>query len=357
LLALSGLAVSDLLLFLVVAGGLIFGHELGHFLVAQWRGVQIEEFGIGFPPRLATLFYWHGTRISLNFIPFGAFVRPAGEDDPSVPGGLSASSKTTRTLVLLAGPATNILLGFLAFSAAFRFAAPDPDRVLITDVATNSPAAEAGILPGDIVLRVDDQPITSFESMQNAILSRLDMPVAITVERNGQTTTVQLVPRSDPPEGQGAIGVFLGYPTKPVSLPHAVSLGGQAIAFQIIETFRLPARLLHGQVAPDQARLSGLKGMYDMLAWASGIDQSTRRPFVTLQLVGVISVGLAIANLLPIPALDGGRLMFVVYEAIFRRRIAPRHEGLAHAIGFTLLLVLMVYVTIQDFVNPIALPR
>ncbi len=353
----SGFGVNDVLLFLVVAGGLILGHELGHFLIARWRGVQIEEFGIGFPPRVATLFYWRGTRISLNLILFGGFVRPAGEDDPTVPNGLSASSKTTRTLVLLGGPATNILLGFLAFTAAFRFAAPDLSRVLITEVAGASPAAEAGLLPGDIVLSVDDQPVTVFEDMQNAILSRLDTPVTITVERDGQTVTVQVVPRSNPPEGQGAIGVFLGYPTKPVSLPQAVGLGGQALAYQIIETIRLPARLLHGQVAPEQARFSGLKGMYDMLAWASGIDQSTGRPFLTLQLVGVISVGLAIANLLPIPALDGGRLMFVAYEAVFRRRVSPRYEGLAHAIGFALLLAIMVYVTIQDFVNPIALPR
>jgi regulator of sigma E protease len=103
--------------------------------------------------------------------------------------------------------------------------------------------------------------------------------------------------------------------------------------------------------------VSGLKGIYDILSWASEVDATTRRPFLTLQFVGVISVGLAIANLLPIPALDGGRLMFVAYEAVFRRRISPKYEGLAHAVGFTLLLVLMVYVTFQDFANPITLPR
>jgi regulator of sigma E protease len=349
--------VSDILLFALVAGGLLFGHELGHFLMARLRGVKIEEFGFGFPPRLATLGVVAGTRITLNWIPFGGFVRPAGEDDPSVPGGLAASSKTTRALVLVAGPAMNIVLGFLAFTAAYKFAAPDFDRVLITRVLPGSPAESSGILPGDIVLSVDGLPITTFESMQQAIGNRLDETTRVTLERDGQTRIVEIVPRSAPPEGEGPIGVLLGNPTRAVGVGEAVSLGGQSTVFQLVETVRLPSRLIRGQVPAEEARVSGLKGIYDILSWASEVDATTRRPFLTLQFVGIISVGLAIANLLPIPALDGGRLMFVAYEAVFRRRIAAKYEGLAHAIGFTLLLALMVYVTFQDFANPITLPR
>jgi regulator of sigma E protease len=349
--------VSDILLFVLVAGGLLFGHELGHFLMARLRGVKIEEFGFGFPPRLATLGVLAGTRITLNWIPFGGFVRPAGEDDPSVPGGLAGSSKTTRALVLVAGPAMNILLGFLAFTAAYKFAAPDFDRVLITSVLPGSPAETSGVLPGDIVLSVEGLPITTFESMQQAIGDRLDESTRVTLERDGQTRTVEIVPRSTPPEGEGPIGVLLGNPTRAVGVGEAVSLGGQSTVFQLVETVRLPSRLLRGQVPAEEARVSGLKGIYDILSWASEVDATTRRPFLTLQFVGIISVGLAIANLLPIPALDGGRLMFVAYEAVFRRRIAAKYEGIAHAIGFTLLLALMVYVTFQDFANPISLPR
>jgi regulator of sigma E protease len=270
---------------------------------------------------------------------------------------LAASSKTTRALVLVAGPAMNILLGFLAFTAAYKFAAPDFDRVLITSVLPGSPAASSGILPGDIVVSVDGAPITTFESMQQAIGDRLDATASITLERNGQTRTVEIVPRSAPPEGEGPIGVLLGNPTRAVGVGEALSLGGQSTVFQLVETVRLPSRLIRGQIPPEEARVSGLKGIYDILSWASEVDATTRRPFLTLQFVGVISVGLAIANLLPIPALDGGRLMFVAYEAVFRRRISPKYEGLAHAVGFTLLLVLMVYVTFQDFANPITLPR
>jgi regulator of sigma E protease len=349
--------VSDILLFVLVAGGLLFGHELGHFLMARLRGVKIDEFGFGFPPRLATLGVVAGTRITLNWIPFGGFVRPAGEDDPSVPGGLAGSSKTTRALVLVAGPAMNILLGFLAFTAAYKFAAPDFDRVLITSVLPGSPAETSGVLPGDIVRSVEGLPITTFESMQQAIGDRLDESTRVTLERDGQTRTVEIVPRSTPPEGEGPIGVLLGNPTRAVGVGEAVSLGGQSTVFQLVETVRLPSRLLRGQIPAEEARVSGLKGIYDILSWASEVDATTRRPFLTLQFVGIISVGLAIANLLPIPALDGGRLMFVAYEAVFRRRIAAKYEGIAHAIGFSLLLALMVYVTFQDFANPISLPR
>lgn len=349
--------MSDLLLFVLVAGGLILGHELGHFLAARLRGVRVEEFGIGFPPRLAKLGTIGGTKITLNWIPFGGFVRPAGEDDPTVPGGLAASSKLTRALVLVAGPAMNLLLGFLAFTAAFKFAAPDLNRVEITSILPGSPAEASGILPGDVVLSVEDQPITTFESMQQAIGERLGVATHITLVRDGETRVIEITPRASPPEGEGPIGVLLGNPTRAVGLGEAVSLGGQSTVFQLVETVRLPARLLRGQVAPEEARVSGLKGIYDILAWASEVDATTRRPFLTLQFVGVISVGLALANLLPIPALDGGRLMFVAYEAVFRRRISPRYEGLAHAIGFAFLLALMVYVTFQDFVNPIPLPR
>jgi regulator of sigma E protease len=351
------LLVNDIVLFVLVAGGLILGHEVGHFIVARLRGVRVEEFGIGFPPRLVRLGEVRGTKITLNLIPFGGFVRPAGEDDPTVPGGLAASSKMTRALVLLAGPAMNLFLGFLAFTAAFKFAAPDFDRVLITSVLPGSPAQTAGIRPGDIVLTVDGEAITTFETMQQAIGERLGTTAQITLLRDGETRTFEITPRAEPPEGEGPIGVLLGNPTRSVGLLEAVSLGGQSTVFQLVETFRLPSRLIQGQVEPEEARVSGLKGIYDILAWASEVDATTRRPFLTLQLIGVISVGLCLANLLPIPALDGGRLMFVTFEAVFRRRISPRYEGLAHAIGFTFLLALMVYVTFQDFVNPIALPR
>ncbi|MEW6567568.1 MAG: M50 family metallopeptidase [Chloroflexota bacterium] len=349
--------MSDVLLFVLIAGGLILGHELGHLLMARWRGVAVTEFGIGFPPRLIRLGTIGGTAITLNAIPFGGFVRIAGEDDPKVLDGLAAASKTTRTLVLLGGIFANLLLGYLAFSAAYRFAAPDPERVLITAVQPDSPAAQAGIEPGDLVLEVDGVPIRGIEGMQQTIAARLGQDVNITLSRQDQAIEVQLVPRVTPPEGEGPIGVLLGNPTRRVGTIEALRLGAQSMAYQFTELLLLPGHLLRGEVTRDQIRLTGIKGMYDMVSWASDIDRSNQRPFLTLQLAGLISVGLAITNLLPVPALDGGRLVFVLLEAILRRRVAPRFEGLVHAIGFTFLIGLMVYITVQDVVNPIPLPR
>jgi regulator of sigma E protease len=349
--------MSDLLIFLVVIGTLMLGHELGHFLAARARKVQVDEFGLGFPPRLATLFTAGGTRFTLNAIPLGGFVRPKGEDDPSVPDGLAGSSKTTRALVLLAGPSANVLIAFLAFVAAFKFAAPDANRTTITAVAASSPAEAAGLQPGDWIVAVDDLPVTTYASLSEAVTERLGKSIRLEVMRDAQSVLVGLVPRAEPPEGQGPIGIVTGNPRLQTTWGESIVYGAQSVAYQVDALIHLPAQLIRQEIQPEQARLSGLKGMYDMLSWAGEIDRSADRPFLTLNLVGVISLGLALANLLPIPALDGGRLLFVLYEAVFHRRISPRYEGLAHAIGFAFLLAVMVYVNLQDFVNPISLPH
>lgn len=349
--------MSDLLLFVVVLGALIVGHEFGHFAAARALGVEVQEFGIGFPPRLFTLFTAGGTRFTFNLIPLGGFVRPAGEDDPSVQQGLAAAPKRVRAAVLIAGPLANVFLALIAFTLAFKFAAPDFNRVLVTGVVSGTPADAAGIQPSDIVMTVDDQPISSFQEMQQAIAKQLGETVVISIEREGLIRQFELIPRVTPPDGQGPIGVTLGNPTREAGWIEALDLGANTTALQIRELVLLPSKLFSGELDPDQARVSGLKGMYDMLVWAGQIDRSSQRPFLTLNLVGVISIGLALANLLPFPALDGGRLMFIGIEVAFRRRIAPHLEGLAHTVGFLILLGLIIYINLQDFINPIALPR
>lgn len=348
--------MSDLALFVMVLAGLIIGHELGHFVGAKLTGVPVEEFGLGFPPRLLTLFHAGETRFTLNLIPLGGFVRPAGEDDPEVPNGLASASKRVRALVLVAGPLANILLAFIAFSAAYKFAAPDQTRVLITDVAAESPADHSELQPGDIIEAAAGQPVRGFEDLQAVVVANLGEPIELVVLRDGEQVAIELTPRTDYPSDQGPIGIVLGYPTRQVGVLESLQLGARSTWIQFREILRLPARLLAGTVEPAETRVSGLKGMYDMLVWAGEVDRDAQRPFLTLNLIGVISTGLALANLLPIPALDGGRLMFVAFETITGRRIAPKHEGLAHLVGFALLLALMVYINLQDFVNPINLP-
>lgn len=341
---------------MLVIGGLIFGHELGHFFAARAFGVRVEEFGLGFPPRIRTIFEAGGTKFSLNWIPLGGFVRIAGENDPDVADGLANSPKAVRAFVLLAGPAANVIFALVAFTFAFRFAAPDSSKVLITGVNVSTPAENAGILPGDLVLKVDEVEIDGFESMVIAVGERAGEEISVTIERNDEILEVFLIPRTSFPEGQGPMGVSLGNPTRQTSWREALNIGTQSTIFQFREIITLPAKLIQGEIELEQARFSGLKGMYDMLAWAGAIDRSAQRPFVTLTLVGVISSGLAIANLLPFPALDGGRLIFIAIEFLIGRRISPRYEGLAHTIGFAILLVILIYVNLLDFVNPISLP-
>ncbi len=349
--------MSDFLLFVAVLGTLIIAHELGHFIASKLSGVRVKEFGIGYPPRILTLFELKGTKYTLNWIPFGGFNLPEGEDDPSVPGGFAGASKRVRTAVLLAGPAANILLAFLAFFLAFRFSAPDFERVQVIQVLEGTPADQGGILTGDIILSVGDQPITGTETVVDAVKSRMGMLTEIKLLRDGREVTVEVTPREKYPSNQGPVGVTLGHPAKAMSWPDAAKIGLENIGLQVNAILRLPGRLISGTASSEETRISGLKGIHDLLAWANSIDRSAQRPFLTLNMIGVISTGLALANLLPLPALDGGRLMFILFEAVFRRRISPRHEGMVHAIGFTLLLALMIYINLQDFVNPINLPR
>ncbi|NIM92370.1 MAG: hypothetical protein GTO18_01465 [Anaerolineales bacterium] len=346
----------DFLVFLLVIGGLILGHELGHFIAAKLLGVKVEEFGIGFPPRLITLFTAGDTKFSINLIPFGGFVRLSGEDDPTVEGGLASASKKVRTAVLLAGPAANILIAIIAFTAAFKFAAPDEARVMVTGIDEASPAESVGVLPGDVFLEVDEVTIDGVSSLVAAISDNLGEETVFIFERKGEPYTVVIIPRVNPPEGRGAIGVTLGHPSKDIGWVESFTSGIRSATFQMTELVYLPSRVIRGEIAPEQARVSGFKGMYDLIAWAGEIDRTAQRPFLTLNLIGIISIGLAIANLLPIPALDGGRLTFIGIEAVIGRRISPQYEGLAHAIGFFVLLAILIYVNFLDFVKPIPLP-
>jgi regulator of sigma E protease len=197
--------MSDLLVFVGILALLILGHEFGHFVAARLRGVKVNEFGIGFPPRLMTLFHAWGTRFTINALPLGGFVRPAGEDDPSVPGGLAGASKRTRALVLLAGPTANILLGLLAFTVAFKFAAPDPSRVIVTEVAAGSPAESSGLQPGDLVIEFNEVQISGFDALRQATGANLDTLVTLAVLRQGERLELPITPRSEHPPDEGPL--------------------------------------------------------------------------------------------------------------------------------------------------------
>lgn len=360
-----GTLIVSILEFVIAIGILIFLHELGHFVMARIFKIEVEEFGFGFPPRLVRLFHWKGTDFTLNWIPFGAFVRPKGENDPSVPGGLSTASPWVRLSVFLGGPVMNLVAGVFLFSLVFsRIGAPDLKTVVIMDVSTQSPAAIAGLLPGDTILKMNDQPIDDMNKLSAIVQENLGKPVTITYLREETQVTVQAVPRPEPPEGEGALGIVMANPNVPISWLQAIPFGTMIAFEQGRQLLLLPARLIQGQIAPEQARFVGPKGMFDIYQQArerdqegAALPQQATPPAVnTLWLMAIISVALGITNLLPIPALDGGRILFILPEIILRRRVPAEYENMVHLIGFASLIMLMIYITAQDIVNPIQLP-
>ncbi len=346
-----------------VIGLLIFFHELGHFLASRAVGVPVDEFGFGYPPRLVKLGEWKGTEITLNWIPFGGFVRPRGEADDTVEGGMAAAPAWKRLVIALSGPVMNFLIGILLLVIIYTaIGVPASNQAMISQVAPDSPAMRAGFEAGDIILTVNDTPIESIDQLISVTNDNLGEAMIVTYERDGNTQTVALTPRVNPPEGQGAMGVALSNPLKPMPIPRAIGAAFQTTGFVIRETFMLPVRLIRGSVDPSLARPVGYKGIYDIYTQAVEMDQETEMPTAqplpvyTLSIIANISLALGITNLLPIPALDGGRILFTLPELIFKKRIPQNWENAVNTISFILLILLMVVITVLDFTNPIVLP-
>lgn len=349
--------------FVLLFAILIITHEFGHFLVARLLKVEVEEFGIGFPPRLAKLFRLWGTDFTLNLIPLGGFVRPKGENDPEQPGGMAASPPLTRLAILLAGSAANILTGVLVFSLIFsRAGVPVRDTVQIMAVNEGSPAAQAGILTGDVVTSVNGVAINSMESLSKQVSTNLGKEITLAVNRNQEAMTFQLTPRENPPAGQGALGITMGYPTKDISYIQAIPYGFNMAYEQAKALITLPVQLIRGTIDPAAARMVGPVGIYSIFSQSRDLDQSEAASssetagMNTLSLFAVLAIAIGFTNLLPIPALDGGRILFLLPELLFKKRVPAQYENLVHFIGFALLMILMVYITFQDIANPLLAP-
>lgn len=350
--------------FVFAFGLLVFLHELGHYLASKLFKVEVEEFGFGFPPRIVKLFQFRETEFTLNWLPFGAFVRPKGENDPNVPGGLAAASPWARLVVLSAGSAMNLLTGVLLFTLMFGiYGEPDPSRVLISQVNENTPAAQAGLQQGDHIIKVNGQALTGGnDELPQIIAKNLDKEVTITYQRGDQTSETRLTPRGSPPEGQGPMGIIMGTAFRPITSSQWLPRSLQTVGNQVSLMITMPVRMVQGQISPEQGRVVGPVGIFGIFSQAREQDtemateQNQPAGINTLSLLAVLSVALGITNLLPIPALDGGRILFVLPEIILRRRVPARYENLVHLIGFTVLILLMIYVTTQDIINPIVQP-
>jgi len=351
--------------FVIAFGLLVFLHELGHFLVTRLFGIEVEEFGFGYPPRLAKLFTWKGTEITLNWIPFGGFVRPKGENDPEIPDGLGAANPWKRLGVALAGPVMNLLLGVIIFTVVFmKLGMPQTSIVTIVDVNANSPAETAGIMPEDVILRVNETAIDSMSALADAVKANLGEEILIEYERGGQRFETRAVPRVNPPEGEGSLGIVMGNPVINMNVIQAVPYAFQAVYEQGRQLVLLPGRLIQGEVQPEEARFVGPVGIYSMYEQAREADveataepQAQQIPAInTLALMGIITVALGLTNLLPILPLDGGRILFTLPEILFKKRVPVKFENYLNAISFFILIFLMIYITTQDIINPIVVP-
>jgi regulator of sigma E protease len=350
--------IFELVRFIAAIAFLIIVHETGHFVTARLLGIEVDEFGIGFPPRAAKLFVFGGTLFSLNWLPLGGFVRVKGENDPDVTGGLAAANPWARLTFFLSGPTMNILAGIVIFALVFLRLGVDITRVEVVDVANNSPAALADLQEGDIIDKVNGKKIKSTQALRKIIYENLDQQIEMTYLREDQSFTSSIVPRSEPPEGEGAIGILMGNPIGPIQPARAVYIGGIAVFEQTKAILSLPIRFITGAISPGEGRLVGYKGMWDLYTNARQSDDvpDTPKDVNTLSFFGVITISLAILNLLPLPAIDGGRILFTLPEIILRRRVPPIYENIINLVGFAILIGLMIYINLQDFINPINLP-
>ena len=347
----------------LILGVLIFFHEFGHFLASLAVGIPVDEFGFGFPPRLAKLGEWKGTEITLNWIPFGAFVRPRGEDEENVEGGMASAPAWKRLVIALAGPVMNFLIGIILLVVLYTaLGTPVSDQAMISEVSANSPAEIAGLQVGDIILAINDEPMNTITEVGQTTSENAGSEITISVERDGANLEYTLVPRVNPPAGEGSMGVGLSNPLEPTPFFQSVGYAFQSTGYVIKETVLLPGRLITGAVNPAEARPVGYKGIYDIYSQAVSMDEESDAvtaeplPIYTLSIIANISLALGITNLLPIPALDGGRILFTLPELLFKKRIPQKWENAVNTVSFILLLLLMVFITVLDFTNPVVLP-
>lgn len=416
-------------LFLVVLGSLIIVHELGHFFAARLARVQVLEFGVGMPPR-AFGFTRGGTTYSLNFLPFGGFVRMLGEEDPTAPASFAGKSAWQRLFILGAGSAMNAVLPVLLLTAVFMIPQPVPvTDVTVLSVAPGSPAEQAGVEEGDLIRAADGRRIANSSDLLVAINLRLGADTAWTVERRGRFVGLRIPDvRVDPPEGQGAVGIFLtdarltaasvasgSLAAESGLLPDdlLLSIGGRrvlnedspqtALAAAVQESPGEPVAvevlrrggIVSLELPPDEDALDGLavkvypeetRSMGPLAAfrasfaqigeilllfrnevsrWIAGSSSiQVAGPIGIAQMTGdvaesgisplilwtaLLSINLAIINLIPFPALDGGRIAFVLVEIVRGgRRLAPEKERFVHAAGFAMLIAAIVMISVND---------
>ncbi|MFA5399112.1 MAG: M50 family metallopeptidase [Dehalococcoidia bacterium] len=339
--------ILTIVVFVVLLIVLILTHEIGHFAAAKMSKVKVEEFGLGLPPRIWGFKYGE-TIYSINWIPFGGFTRLLGEEDPSTPGSLASKSIGTRFFVLVSGSLLNILLPIVLFTVSFMIPHDVTiENVLIKEVAAGSPAQAAGIQAGDRIVEVNGHTIKNRADLSYQIQLNLGNDTAMVIQKpDASRQVLSLTPRWVPPQGQGATGVVLtssDMTTVVESMPF-----WQALPTSVVHSWEILI-LFKNEVMSWFVRSTApqLAGPIAIAQLTGEVIKAGISPL--LEFAALISINLGIFNLLPIPGLDGGRLVFVLLEWARRgKRISPQKEGLVHMIGFLAMILLIIVISYFD---------
>lgn len=356
--------IFTIIIFFLVLSLLVIIHELGHFVVAKLNGIRVEEFGFGIPPRIFGIRFGE-TLYSLNLLPFGGFVKVFGEelaevDDSKISkkdreSSFAHKKPWQKLAVLVAGVTLNFVLGWVIVSYLFTKGVPVPsDNVVVQSVSQESPASNAGLMVGDMIITAQtpdgkDTTVKETKDISQIAQKHAGKEIVLSVKRAEKVFETNITPRANPPKGQGALGIVISnYTIKKYSATEAPIYG-------LVESARITgiiARELGKTLfkfvtfQKQEAEIAGPVGIAKLTSDAAkqGIDP-------LLQLIGLLSLNLAVLNILPFPALDGGRAVFVIYEWISGKKVHARFEQRLNFAGFALLISLLILVTINDIIK------
>ena len=253
----------------------------------------------------------------------------------------------------------NLITAVILFIAIYGIigSLPDRNRVQLVDISPNSPAAEAGLKAGDILVSIGGTNINAMDKVKNVIYDNLGKPLEFSYLRDGVTHQVTITPLTNPGNA-GAVGIVMSYPSMPFTIGGAVPESFTTLRDYVKELFSMLSRIIQGQATGPEGRLVGIKGMFDLY---SSVRETAGTPAVpqivnVMMFIASISISLGIMNLLPIPAVDGGRILFALPEILIHRRIPPKYEMVVNFVSFALLIALMIFINLQDFIHPISLP-
>lgn len=368
--------VQTILAFIGVLVVLVLVHEFGHFVVAKRAGITVQEFGVGFPPRIGSV-VWRGTRYSLNWIPLGGFVKMLGEDgeveadkmrqrglsegaiEKAMTGAFNRKPIWVRIVVLLAGVLMNFMLAAVLFAVAISLPVQQGrGPLIVTEIQADSPAVTAGLKVEDVIVAADGRTFPISRDLTAYVRSRAGHQMELTVVRGGSQVVLTVTPRSltasEEARGLGAVG-FSYEPAALIEIPPRVS-GPLAASWEGFLAAGDLALKIPGGLAEAVGGLLGLTPDPGSAVGPIGIAEETGKvlsaPLVSqLIFVGILSVNLAVLNVLPFPPLDGGRIAVVLIEAVRRRRLPAEREALVYLTGFMLLIVLVILISIRDVAN------